>query len=267
MTVHDLGDGVLLHSRDEWATGGRQVHGDPGSRAVADINEFIVHHSGGVTLGDPDPFQWARNIYDAHRARGYAAEAYEAFVTFHQGQGFILEGRPIGLVSAATRSHNQLGYAACYLRANQDQARDFIVPPVVKVAYRKLAQVIAFTVGRQIRGTDHQDCSGNSTECAGADLNGWVRSGGLWEPFHGPVPHPHPAPPVVWPPFPGVVLKLGSRGGVVAIWQTRMDQLGYHLGVDGVFGAATAEVTRQFQAAHHLVADGIVGRLSWTAAG
>src|SRR6478735_3264430 len=284
MTQHDLGDGVILHSRDEWAIGGRQVHGDPGSRAVSSIDEFIVHHSGGVMLGDPDPFQWARNIYDYHvNVRGYAAEAYEAFVAEHEGRAVILEGRPIGLVSAATYGHNVHGYAAVYMRANNDPDRDFVVPELVKVAFRKLAQVIAFTVGHALKGTDHHDCSGNATECAGQDLNSWVQSGGLWVPFGGqkplrappsprPRPVPVPAPPAphlpAWPAWPGVVLKQGSRGNVVALWQSRLHALGARQVVaDGVFGPVTDATTRFFQGSKGLLADGAVGPLTWRAAG
>lgn len=276
MTQHDLGDGVILHTRDEWALG-RAVIGDPGSRAVASINEFIVHHTGGVTLGDPDPFQWARNIYDYHvHTRLYSAEAYEAFVALHNGQPIILEGRPIGLVSAATYQHNTFGYAACYLRANGDVGEDGIVPEPVKRAYRKLAQVIAWTVGHTLVGTDHHDCSSNSTACPDPDLIGWVRSGGLWEQF-GPQPGPHPAPAPaptpppphnVWPAWPGVDLKVGSRGGLVAIWQSQLNHRDFAgLAVDGQFGPLTDAATRHFQASRHLVTDGIVGPITWAAAG
>lgn len=281
MTRQDLGHGVTLISRDEWAIG-RSVQPTE-SRDPHSIDEFIVHHSGGVELGDPDLLQWARNIYDYHvHTLRYAAEAYEAFIGEHaDGSTFILEGRPIGLVSAATYMHNQRGYAACYLRANNDSERDFFVPDNIKVAYRLLAQIVAFTLGHTIVGTDHADCKPDSTSCAGLDLNNWVRTGGLWVPFPQPAngkptpklaPKPAPRPPVTgpvtgWPAFPGVVLKKGmGPSGLVAAWQMRMNALGAHLLVDGKFGEETYKVTAFFQGVHHLSTDGEVGPVTWAAA-
>lgn len=275
MTRRDLGHGVELVSRDEWALG-RPVRGTD-SRAVSAIDEFIVHHSGGVTLGDPDPLQWARNIYDYHvHTLGYAAEAYEGFVALHQGKTLVLEGRPIGCVSAATYMHNTRGYAVCYLRANGDGDLDSIVPAPVKTGFRVVAQVTAFTVGHTLVGTTHRRCKPDQTACPGNDLDGWVAGGGLWVPFDAapgrppapPVPHPAPVPnpPAVWPPWPGVTLKRGSRGGLVSVWQSRMDTLGAKLGVTGIFDQATYDVTRFFQGTHGLVTDGEVGPLTWAAA-
>lgn len=278
MSTYDLGDGVILHGREEWAQG-RQVVGSPDSRAVSEITEFIVHHSGGVTLGDPDPFQWVRNIYDYHvHQLLYCDVAYEAFVTLHNGIAFVIEGRPITLCSAATYEHNRQGYAACYLRANADIDTDGFVPPQVKVAYRKLAQVIAFTAGHTLAGLGHRDCKPDLTFCPGDDLDAWVHANGLWQPFPAPkgapkpspAPMPHPGPPPVptlWGGrWPGYDLKEGARGPVVTLWQARMNQLGGGLALDGIFGTLTAATTRFFQAARKLPASGVVDYATWVAA-
>lgn len=54
-------------------------------------------------------------------------------------------------------------------------------------------------------------------------------------------------------------LALGSRGALVSALQTRLNELGSKLVVDGDFGAKTKTEVLTFQQAHGLVADGIVG--------
>lgn len=264
----DLGDGVTLVAREEWAQGRAVL--PTGSRDPRKISEFIVHHTGGVTLGDPDPYQWARNIYDYHvHQLLYAAEAYEAFVAVYQGRALILEGRPIGCVSAATYEHNEFGYAACYLRANGDIDTDGTVLTQAKTAYRKLAQITAWNIGHQPVGTDHRRCKGDSTFCPGNDLDEWVQAGGLWVPFGsaGKPANPIPSPAPIWPAFPGTLLRFGMTSDLVKLWQARMDKLGGHLGVTGQFDQATLDTTRWFQGEHGLTTDGIVGPKTWAAAG
>lgn len=76
------------------------------------------------------------------------------------------------------------------------------------------------------------------------------------------------------------VLRQGSTGQFVANWQGLLvsHAYGYLLGgapggnvmqqagVDGVFGANTAQATVKFQADRKLSADGVVGQQTWTAA-
>ena len=63
------------------------------------------------------------------------------------------------------------------------------------------------------------------------------------------------------------VLRLGSRGGLVASWQTAMNVLLYPkvLPVDGVFGAQTLRVTEAFQRKSGLQVTGTVGLTDWMA--
>jgi peptidoglycan hydrolase-like protein with peptidoglycan-binding domain len=67
------------------------------------------------------------------------------------------------------------------------------------------------------------------------------------------------------PPFPGTILKQGSQGRDVRRWQVQIRKLGSELAVDGIFGAETDSVCRNFQAAHQLLVDGEVGPKTWEA--
>lgn len=59
------------------------------------------------------------------------------------------------------------------------------------------------------------------------------------------------------------VLRLGSRGADVAELQTRLNQLGEDLLVDGDFGIATLAAVIDFQSRNNIEPDGIVGKRTW----
>ncbi|WP_413166772.1 peptidoglycan-binding domain-containing protein [Capilliphycus salinus ALCB114379] len=61
------------------------------------------------------------------------------------------------------------------------------------------------------------------------------------------------------------ILKAGNSGESVVELQTRLNNTGANLRVDGVFGAKTAKAVRDFQARIGLEVDGIVGALTWEA--
>ena len=70
-------------------------------------------------------------------------------------------------------------------------------------------------------------------------------------------------------PYPGVLLRRGSTGDDVSWVQTMLNTIAGvdlslpTLAVDGIFGAETERVVRQFQQNYGLDADGIVGPLTW----
>lgn len=57
----------------------------------------------------------------------------------------------------------------------------------------------------------------------------------------------------------GNLLKLGSSGDLVALLQQTLSDLGYHVGVDGVFGYETKSAVKAYQADQGLIVDGIAG--------
>ncbi len=61
------------------------------------------------------------------------------------------------------------------------------------------------------------------------------------------------------------ILRQGSRGGFVVALQYLLNQYGYNLSTDGIFGSGTAKAVQQFQTNNNLTTDGIVGRNTWQA--
>ncbi len=61
------------------------------------------------------------------------------------------------------------------------------------------------------------------------------------------------------------LLKTGSSNNYVYLLQFMLNQNGYNLVVDGIFGVNTARAVSDFQQRNGLVADGIVGNRTWQA--
>ena len=57
----------------------------------------------------------------------------------------------------------------------------------------------------------------------------------------------------------------GSTGSAVSQLQTVLNQHGYDLAVDGIFGEKTETALRKAQEKHKLAVDGICGPASWRA--
>jgi hypothetical protein len=72
------------------------------------------------------------------------------------------------------------------------------------------------------------------------------------------------APPAP-PPFKGV-LKLGSNGHLVEIWQHRMARRGWHIAVTGSYDASSQGFCKAFQKEKGLKVTGTVNRETWNAA-
>ncbi|HEX3852924.1 MAG TPA: peptidoglycan-binding domain-containing protein [Polyangiaceae bacterium] len=63
----------------------------------------------------------------------------------------------------------------------------------------------------------------------------------------------------VWPRSPAVA------GDAVKAWQTRIQQRGFSVDADGVYGPQSKTACLAFQRNQGLVADGIVGQATWNA--
>jgi len=78
-----------------------------------------------------------------------------------------------------------------------------------------------------------------------------------------------PPPGIVLPPYPGMLIRVGSRGSDVRIIQEYLNVIGQRypnippLVVDGIFGSRTEASVIAFQREFGLVPDGIVGPITW----
>ncbi|NMP23625.1 peptidoglycan-binding protein [Sulfobacillus harzensis] len=89
-----------------------------------------------------------------------------------------------------------------------------------------------------------------------------------WEKLSAAVSTPDSTTSNASPQFesaPEPLLKYGMRGTAVQHLQKLLDQHGYHLATDGVFGPLTYGAVRNFQASRGLAVDGIVGAATWKA--
>jgi peptidoglycan hydrolase-like protein with peptidoglycan-binding domain len=62
-----------------------------------------------------------------------------------------------------------------------------------------------------------------------------------------------------------VTVQQGSRGSAVKAAQVELNEYGYGLTVDGIFGSGTSSATVAFQRSRGLTADGIIGPNTWLA--
>lgn len=60
-------------------------------------------------------------------------------------------------------------------------------------------------------------------------------------------------------------LRKGSTGEYVKQFQQKLNEKGYPLSCDGIFGTKTLEAVKEFQKANGLDVDGIVGKKTWSA--
>ena len=87
--------------------------------------------------------------------------------------------------------------------------------------------------------------------------------------LQGGTPPPPPPPPPPRPPFPGTLLRIGSRGEDVRTMQRMLNNIGRvfpviaPLAEDGIFGPLTDASVRAFQTFFGLVSDGIIGPITW----
>lgn len=136
----------------------------------------------------------------------------------------------------------------------------------------------AYTIEGNAPGPDHTDEVAFHTRPLSA-----VSFYAVFDPGAGGAPVaviPTPAPPPAavhpaYPVLPGWMVLCArpngrpgftNHGDQVAVYQARLRQRGWKIGVDGVFGPQTDQITRKFQADKRLAVDGEVGQNTWRAA-
>lgn len=231
----------------------------PESRSNLNLGQLrgvAVHYEGADSskVGHDGCDDRVRAIQRFHMdTRGWADIAYNWLVCRH---GVIFEGRGWGIRSAAngTNDGNASFHAVCYLDDDQADVQD-----ATPEALSALALVIRTARSKGWGSEVKPHSYFKATACPGNELRAWISSGGYNQ---ATPPPPAPQPPVQPPPGPRL-LKLTQpmmHGQDVKDVQTRLNYLIYAgLGVDGVYGPATAGAVKVFQADRGLAADGIVG--------
>jgi GH25 family lysozyme M1 (1,4-beta-N-acetylmuramidase) len=100
----------------------------------------------------------------------------------------------------------------------------------------------------------------NRLSCPLGVFQEWYRTGNL-----PAAPAPTPAPPAPAPAGSLAItetLQLHATGDEVVVLQRRLQQLGFPVSSDGIFGPVTEDAVMAFQTAHGLPADGVVGPLT-----
>jgi len=80
--------------------------------------------------------------------------------------------------------------------------------------------------------------------------------------FSGPTP---PPPPPIWPPYPGVDLRIGMQGPSIEQVKVRLNELGANppLAINEIFDSLTEAMVMAFQQANGLTSNGVVDLITW----
>ena len=242
---------VEIVSRRAW---GSSPLVSPTSRNIAPGRGGVALHWTGGTTGVIPSCGCDRAVRSVQRfhtlppnkgGRGWSDIAYTLLVCQH---GTVYEGRGVGHRTAAngTNRANDQWYAVCALQGAGDKPTDELL------AGLRGAVEYLWDHGARRATSGHRDHY--DTDCPGPALHAWQQAG---MPTDGDLPLTPPAPPKGRPMR---LLRLGSAGTDVRIWQARLLRLGYGpLHVDGQFGPLTQAATIRFQQRHKLSPDGVVG--------
>lgn len=99
----------------------------------------------------------------------------------------------------------------------------------------------------------------------------WSKLYSVFHSIHQNVPEipvqPEPSPDI--PAFPGIALRIGSKGNDVLLMQNYLNAIGRvyptipSLVADGIFGQATHSAVTAFQRQFGLTVDGVIGQITW----
>lgn len=259
---------VNLISREEWnATEPNEVSWDftPYEGGVA------IHHTGPNSSIDANHGMCGIRVLGIQRQHklfgGYDDIAYNYVVCVH-GYSFVGRGLQVrsGANGTQTPGANQNYYAILGMMGSPDPVSTAMVNEIrsLIIYLRQVGQSGPAVVG-------HRDLF--STECPGR-LYPYVQSGAL-NPSNPPGGGGDDRPPPpgggggnTAPPWPGVLFTNPppTEHYSVTTWQARMQERGWNIVPDGVYGDQSQLVCEQFQAEKGLGVDGIVGAQTWTAA-
>ena len=238
-------------TRDQW---GAAPPRKPLGRISGPVSKIFIHHT--VTESGPpeNEQQLMRKVQEIGFGKGFSDISY-SFLVFPTGR--VYEGRGWEKEGAHTLGHNDTSYAIS-LVGNYEQ--EPMTDAQVEAARRIIAEGQRrgfITVSPTIQGHREVD----ATDCPGA--NAFARLDEIRKSISvQPTTGPQGAPP-----FPGTILKKGSKGNDVCVVQERLRALGHRIDrVAGCpFGPQTEAAVIAFQTQRGLSVDGRVGGDTWAA--
>lgn len=259
---------------------------DWGARPPKAVSRLITPNRGGVTVHYGGPRQdvaahhqrciqrvnqWQAFHMDEDK-RDWSDLAYTGLFCDH---GYAFAGRGAGVRTAAngTNPGNQNWYAVTWIGGQGEIPSDLAI-----AAGAWWVQQLRQHGGAGQGLNDHS--AHKPTECAGNPIRERLH---LFLPDGSvqPVPAPAPAPP--HPQAPAFPLPAGwyfgprsgpresvsgyySHRGDLQRWQRQMEHRGWPIGVDGLYGPNTADITTKFQREKGLTVDGKIGPQTWRTA-
>ena len=155
---------MIIVARSQWGASGWR--GQPYTVASSVRTEWMAHYHGGpprVSVGAGVP----REIEAIHLANGWSGVGYNFVV---DQAGTVFEGRGWDLVGAHCPGHNRTGIGI-YLAVGGAQRPTAAALASARAVYDEASH----RTGRALRKTWHG--ANYPTECPGAHLRAWVRSG------------------------------------------------------------------------------------------
>ena len=253
-------------NRDDW---GAMEHRERSHDITPENGGIAIHHVGASSSIDANHSSCAARVRGIQRQHmfftlpPYDDIAYNHIVCVH-GYTFFGRGGLVRSGANGTDEGNQNYYAILGMMGLPDPVSNEMVDEIQRlIEYMREWD----NAGPEIVG--HRDLF--STECPGR-LYEYVQGGHL-EPGSPPDdrPPPGPTPPGGGdgdeaPTWPGVLFTNPTEHQSVLTWQARMQERGWNIEVDGVYGDHSELVCSQFQEEKGLTVDGIVGEQTWVAA-
>lgn len=240
------------------------------TRTLNAIDRIILHHSASNVASAEQIHQW-------HLSRGYAGAGYHFLV---RKDGSVYTLRPVNWVGAHCQGYNTCSIGICAEGNFEEETMN----EVQKNAIIELVNYLK-SIYRINKVTKHNDYG--STACPGKNypfeeiVNSNVQpivdepktSSLNYEQFtleyqkaynntYGyTLAEDGLRGPATQASMNKVLLKKGSRNSLVKWCQGRLrNHKGYSIGIDGIYGAETERVVKQFQQDNGLTADGIIGK-------
>jgi hypothetical protein len=195
---------------------------------------------------------------NAHLKRGFVTIAQQVSL-FPNGK-FVL-GRDINLPPASATNYNDSDTDGIHpfmveTVGNFDTGHDLFKHPQSTALFKLVAYFMKYE-GATIKF--HNEMS--SKTCPGSGINKkWFVAEAQKEVSGCNCSNPRlTTPQPVYVPYPGHLIKRGSRGPVVGKIQRKLGGLV----IDGIYGQKTMNAVTKFQKSHGLVTDGIVGPRTW----